>query len=156
MDIDFLKSVPVLDTEDREQKYEEAILLDGSTIQIPAPHIDAAYFDKSKDRWCLDYDHHHFVFAGEIWQEQKKWYLGNTLNRRVGKYHIQTTKEDITHDNFFKYVIVINGEVIRKNEIFYDFGFILRYSEDEAEIKEMLQCIIQSRERSLKALKELV
>ena len=156
MDIDFLKSVPVLDTEDREQKYEEAILLDGATIQIPAPYTDAAYFSKAEDKWCLDYDHHHFVFVGEIWQEQKKWYLGNTLNRRVGKYHIQTTREDITHDNFFKWDIIINGEVIRKDEIFYDFGFILRYSEDEAEIKEMLQCIIRNRERSLKILKELV
>lgn len=147
-------SIPVLDTEDREQKYEEAILLDGSVIKIYAPYIDAAYFDKN--RWCLDYNHHHFIFAGNIWQEQKKWYLGNTINRRVGKYHIQTTREDITHDNFFKYDIVINGEVIRKDEIFYDFGFILRYSDDEAEIKEMLQCIIRNRERSLKILKELV
>ena len=67
-------SIPVLDTEDREQKYEDAILLDGSTIQIPAPHTDAVYFDKSKDRWCLNYNHHHFVFAGNIWQEQKVKY----------------------------------------------------------------------------------
>lgn len=154
MKADFLNSIPALDVEDIEKRYEEAILLDGATIQIPAPHIDAAYFDKN--RWCLDYNHHHFIFAGNIWQEQKKWYLGNTINRRVGKYHIQTTREDITHDNFFKYDIVINGEVIRKDEIFYDFGFILRYSDDEAEIKEMLQCIIKNRERSLKILKELV
>ena len=148
-------SIPTSDVEDRSKKYEEAILLDGSTIKIYAPYIDAAYFDKSKDRWCLDYDHHHFLFVGGIWQEQKKWYLGNTLNRRVGKYHIQTTREDITHDNFFKWDIIINGEVIRKDEIFYDFGFILRYSDDETEIKEMIQCIIENRERSLQNLKEL-
>lgn len=67
-------SIPVLDTEDRSKRYEEAILLDGSTIKIYAPYIDAAYFDKSKDRWCLDYDRHHFVFAGNIWQEQKVKY----------------------------------------------------------------------------------
>ena len=67
-------SIPVLDTEDREKRYEEAILLDGSTIKIYAPYIDAAYFDKSKDRWCLNYNHHHFVFAGNIWQEQKVKY----------------------------------------------------------------------------------
>ena len=67
-------SIPVLDTEDRNKKYEEAILLDGSTIKIYAPYIDAAYFDKSKDRWCLNYNHHHFVFAGNIWQEQKVKY----------------------------------------------------------------------------------
>lgn len=64
-----LNSIPVLDTEDRERKFEEAILLDGSTLQIPAPHIDAAYFNNN--RWCLNYNNHHFVFIGEIWQEQK-------------------------------------------------------------------------------------
>ena len=149
-----LKSVPVLDTEDREQNCERAILLDGSTIEIPAPYTDAAYFDKN--RWCLDYNHHHFIFAGNIWQEQKVWYSGNVINRRIGKYHIRMVKEEVTHDNFFKYDIVVNGEVICKDEIFYDFGFILRYSDDEAEIKEMLQCIIRNRERSLKILKELV
>ena len=151
-----LSSIPVLDTEDREKRYEEAVLLDGSIIKIYAPHTDVAYFDKNENRWCLDYDHHHFLFVGEIWQEQKKWYLGNTLNRRVGKYHIQTTREDITHDNFFKYDIVINGEVIHKDEIFYDFAKIMRYSDDETEIKEIIQCIIENRERSLRILKELV
>lgn len=150
-----LKSVPVLDTEDREQNCERAILLGGTTIEIPAPYTDVAYFDKTENRWCLDYDHHHFVFVGEIWQEQKKWYLGNTLNRRVGKYHIQTTREDITHDNFFKWDIIINGEIIYDREIFYDFARILRYSDDETEIKEMIQCIIENRERSLQNLKEL-
>ena len=64
-------SIPILDTEDRNKEYEEAILLDGSTIKIYAPYIDAAYFDKNENRWCLDYDRHHFVFAGNIWQEQK-------------------------------------------------------------------------------------
>ena len=64
-------SIPILDTEDRNKEYEEAILLDGSTIKICTPYTDAAYFDKEKNRWCLDYDRHHFVFAGNIWQEQK-------------------------------------------------------------------------------------
>ena len=67
-------SIPALDVEDRSKRYEKAILLDGSTIKICAPYIDAAYFDKEKNRWCLDYDHHHFVFAGNIWQEQKVKY----------------------------------------------------------------------------------
>ena len=148
-------SIPVLDTEDRNKKYEEAILLDGSTIKIYAPYIDAAYFDKNENRWCLDYDHHHFLFVGEIWQEQKVWYLGTTINRRIGKYHIQMIKEDITHDNFFKWDIIINGEIIYDREIFYDFARILRYSDDETEIKEMIQCIIENRERSLQNLKAL-
>ena len=69
-----LLSIPVLDTEDREKRYEKAILLDGSTIKIYAPYIDATYFDKNENRWCLDYDRHHFVFAGNIWQEQKVKY----------------------------------------------------------------------------------
>ena len=69
-----LSSIPVLNIEDRNKKYEEAILLNGSVIKIYAPYIDAAYFDKEKNRWCLDYDHHHFVFAGNIWQEQKVKY----------------------------------------------------------------------------------
>ena len=43
-------SIPVLDTEDRSKRYEEAILLDGSVIKIYAPYIDAAYFDKNKNR----------------------------------------------------------------------------------------------------------
>lgn len=149
-------SIPALDVEDRNKKYEESILLDGATIQIPAPHIDAAYFDRNENRWCLDYDHHHFLFVGEIWQEQKVWYLGTAINRRIGKYHIQMIKEDITHDNFFKYGIVVNGEVIHKDEIFYDFAKIMRYSDDETEIKEIIQCIIENRERSLRILKELV
>ena len=67
-------SISASDVEDREKRYEEAILLDGSTIKIHAPYIDAAYFDKNENRWCLDYDHHHFVFAGNIWQEQKVKY----------------------------------------------------------------------------------
>ena len=69
-----LSSIPVLNIEDRNKKYEEAILLNGSIIKIYAPYINTAYFDKEKNRWCLDYDHHHFVFAGNIWQEQKVKY----------------------------------------------------------------------------------
>ena len=148
-------SIPALDVEDREKRYEEAILLDGSTIQIPAPYTDAAYFSKAEDKWCLDYDHHHFLFVGEIWQEQKVWYLGTAINRRVGKYHIRMIKEDITYDNFFKWDIIINGEIIYNREIFYDFARTLRYSDDETEIKEMIQCIIENREGSLQNLKAL-
>ena len=66
-----LLSIPVLDTEDISKRYEEAILLDGSTIKIYARYIDAADCDKNKNRLCLEYDRHHFVFAGNIWQEQK-------------------------------------------------------------------------------------
>lgn len=67
-------SIPVLDTEDIEKKFEEAILLDGSTIKIYAPYIDAAYFDKEKNVYCLEYDNRYFIYSGHLdaWMEQKK------------------------------------------------------------------------------------
>ena len=46
-------SIPASDVEDRSKKYEEAILLDGSTIKIYAPYIDTAYFDREKNVYCL-------------------------------------------------------------------------------------------------------
>ena len=66
-----LLSIPVLDTEDREKRYEAAILLDGSTIKIYAPYMDAAYFDKGKNSYCLEYNNKHFVYSKyqNIWQE---------------------------------------------------------------------------------------
>ena len=69
-------SIPVLDTEDRSKRYEEAILLDGSTIKIYAPYTDAAYFDKDKNNYCLEYNNKHFVYSKyqNIWQEQKVKY----------------------------------------------------------------------------------
>ena len=56
---------------DREKRYEEAVLLDGSVIKIYAPYIDAAYFDKKKNDYCLEYDNKHFIYSKyqNIWQE---------------------------------------------------------------------------------------
>ena len=62
-------SIPVLDIEDRNKEHEEAILLDGSTIKIYAPYIDAAYFDKEKNAYFLYYDNKHFVYCDNIWIE---------------------------------------------------------------------------------------
>ena len=72
-------SIPALDVEDRNKKYEEAILLDGSTIKIYAPYIDAAYFDKEKNLYCLEYDNKYFIYSGHLdaWMEQKKNYKQN-------------------------------------------------------------------------------
>ena len=66
-------SIPVLDTEDREKRYEEAILLNGSVIKIYAPYIDAAYFDKDKKDYCLKYDNKCFIYSKyqNVWIEQK-------------------------------------------------------------------------------------
>ena len=74
-----LSSIPVSDTGDRNKKYEEAILLDGSTIKIYAPYIDAAYFDKEKNVYCLEYDNKYFIYSGHLdaWMEQKKNYKQN-------------------------------------------------------------------------------
>ena len=72
-------SIPASDVEDRSKKYEEAILLDGSTIKIYAPYIDAAYFDKEKNVYCLEYDNKYFIYSGHLdaWMEQKKNYKQN-------------------------------------------------------------------------------
>lgn len=66
-------SIPASDVEDRSKRYEEAILLDGSTIKIYAPYIDAAYFDKEKNVYCLEYDNKYFIYSGHLdaWMEQK-------------------------------------------------------------------------------------
>ena len=68
-------SIPASDVEDREKKYEKAILLDGSTIKIYAPYIDAAYFDKEKNVYCLEYDNRYFIYSGHLdaWMEQKSY-----------------------------------------------------------------------------------
>lgn len=74
-------SIPVLDTEDIEKRYEEAILLDGSTIKIYAPYIDAAYFDKKKNVYCLEYDNRYFIYSGHLdaWMEQKNYKQNKNL-----------------------------------------------------------------------------
>lgn len=59
-------SIPASDVEDRSKRYEEAILLDGSTIKIYAPYIDAAYFDKEKNVYCLEYDNKYFIYSGHL------------------------------------------------------------------------------------------
>ena len=66
-----LKAFCKLDTEDREKRYEEAVLLDGSVIKIYAPYIDAAYFDREKNVYCLEYDNRRFICSEHqsIWKE---------------------------------------------------------------------------------------
>lgn len=66
-------SIPVLDTEDRNKKYEKAILLDGSVIKIYAPYTDAAYFDRTKNVYCLEYDNRCFIYSEyqNAWVEQE-------------------------------------------------------------------------------------
>lgn len=148
-------SIPVLDTEDREQKYEEAILLDGSTIKIYAPYIDAAYFDKEKNVYCLEYDNKCFIYQ-DTWREQKELILRNKLIRKVGKYLIKTTRDEITEDNFFKFSVNINGEYISTSELSLYYSKAFRYSEKEKEIKFVLESIVKSREDSIQKLRSII
>lgn len=151
-------SIPVLDTEDREKRYEEAILLDGSTIKIYAPYIDAAYFDKEKNVYCLEYDNKYFIYSGHLdaWMEQKELILRNKLIRKVGKYLIKTTRDEITEDNFFKFSVNINGEYISTSELSLYYSKAFRYSEKEKEIKFVLESIVKSREDSIQKLRSII
>lgn len=151
-------SIPVLDTEDIEKRYEEAILLDGLTIKIYAPYIDAAYFDKEKNVYCLEYDNRYFIYSGHLdaWMEQKELILRNKLIRKVGKYLIKTTRDEITEDNFFKFSVNINGEYISTSELSLYYSKVFRYSENEKEIKFVLESIVKSREDSIQKLRSII
>lgn len=146
-------SIPVLDTEDIEKRYEEAILLDGSTIEIPAPYIDAAYFDSGV--YYLEYDNKYFIYQ-DTWREQKELILRNKLIRKVGKYLIKTTRDEITEDNFFKFSVNINGEYISTSELSLYYSKVFRYSENEKEIKFVLESIVKSREDSIQKLRSII
>ena len=146
-------SIPVLDTEDREKRYEEAILLDGSVIKIYAPYIDAAYFDSGV--YCLEYDNKCFIYQ-DTWREQKELILRNKLIRKVGKYLIKTTRDEITEDNFFKFSVNINGEYISTSELSLYYSKVFRYSENEKEIKFVLESIVKSREDSIQKLRSII
>lgn len=146
-------SIPVLDTEDREKRYEEAILLDGSVIKIYAPYTDAAYFDSGV--YYLEYDNKCFIYQ-DTWREQKELILRNKLIRKVGKYLIKTTRDEITEDNFFKFSVNINGEYISTSELSLYYSKVFRYSENEKEIKFVLESIVKSREDSIQKLRSII
>ena len=146
-------SIPASDVEDRNKKYEEAILLDGSTIKIYAPYIDAAYFDSGV--YYLEYDNKYFIYQ-DTWREQKELILRNKLIRKVGKYLIKTTRDEITEDNFFKFSVNINGEYISTSELSLYYSKVFKYSENEKEIKFVLESIVKSREDSIQKLRSII
>ena len=146
-------SIPASDVEDRNKKYEEAILLDGSTIKIYAPYIDAAYFDIGV--YYLEYDNKYFIYQ-DTWREQKELILRNKLIRKVGKYLIKTTRDEITEDNFFKFSVNINGEYISTSELSLYYSKVFKYSENEKEIKFVLESIVKSREDSIQKLRSII
>ena len=83
------------------------------------------------------------------------------MERRVGKYTIQCTKEEIIANNFFKHdfwikTVTTTFVLINKSELFYVHAKILRYSNDEKEITDALEEIIQNRIFQLNNLKRLV
>lgn len=82
------------------------------------------------------------------------------MERKIGKYTIRCTKEEITIDNFFKYIFLITTEKISTeisvNIFRYSQAKILRYSNDEKKITAVLNEIITSKLIELYSLKRLV
>ena len=82
------------------------------------------------------------------------------MERRVGKYTIQCTKDDISVNNYFKHDFVVESEttfsIIHKNELFLHQAKVLRYCNKEEQITDILKEIIESRLRNLDVLKQLV
>ena len=82
------------------------------------------------------------------------------MERRVGKYTIQCTKDDISVNNYFKYDFVVESEttfaIIHKQELFLHQAKVLRYCNKEEQITDILKEIILSRFMGLNSLKRLV
>lgn len=82
------------------------------------------------------------------------------MERKVGKYIIRCTNEEITIDNFFKYIFLVTTEKISTeisvNIVRYSQAKILRYSNDEKKITAVLNEIITSKLIELNSLKRLV
>ena len=82
------------------------------------------------------------------------------MERIIGKYMIDCTKEEISEDNFRKHDFIIDFApiftIIHGDELSFRQAKILRYSTEEKQITDILKEIIQSRFRGLSSLKLLV
>lgn len=82
------------------------------------------------------------------------------MKRKVGKYTIRCTNNEITIDNFYKYIFLITTEKISTeisvNRVLYSQAKIFRYSSDEKKITAVLNEIITSKLIELNVLKQLV
>lgn len=82
------------------------------------------------------------------------------MERRVGKYLIDCTKEEISEDNFRKHDFIIDiaptFTIVHGDELSFRQAKILRYGAEEKQITDILKEIIQSRFRGLTSLKLFV
>ena len=81
--------------------------------------------------------------------------------RKIGKYIITCTKEEIIAYNFFKHDVVIKTAtkafvLINKHELSYAYAKIFRYSNDENEITDTIEKIVQERIFQAQRLKRLI
>lgn len=75
------------------------------------------------------------------------------MERKVGKYTIEMTAEEITVDNFFKHSIDVKAEGtgfvhFPKEDVCLFMSQTLRYSENEKEIREVIKeyiCVLKNR-----------
>ena len=82
------------------------------------------------------------------------------MKRKIGKYTIRCTNEEITINNFFKYIFIITTEKmsteISVNRVCFSQALILRYSNDEKKITTVLNEIIRDKIIEIYGLKQLV
>ena len=82
------------------------------------------------------------------------------MERIVGKYMIECTEDEITLNNCYKYKFIIRTEdacaLIYRGELFFYQAKILRYSNEEKQITNIINELIDLRRRRLNILKELI
>ena len=82
------------------------------------------------------------------------------MERIVGKYMIECTEDEITLNNCHKYKFIIRTEdgcaLIYRGELFFYQAKILRYSNEEKQITNIINELIDLRRRRLNILKELI
>lgn len=82
------------------------------------------------------------------------------MERKIGKYTIRCTNEEITIDNFSKYIFIITTERISTeisvSRVCFSQAIIFRYSNDEKEITTVLNEIIRDKIIEIYGLKQLV
>ena len=82
------------------------------------------------------------------------------MERLVGKYTIECTEDEITLGNNYKYKFIIRTEdacaLIYRGELFFYQVKILRYSNEEKQITNIINELINLRRRRLNILKGLI
>lgn len=79
--------------------------------------------------------------------------------RKVGKYTIKTTDEEVTTDNFFKYSVTIlepDFISINRDDLCLWFAQVFRYSNKEQEITDVLKGHILNLKFRITELEKLI